>query len=169
MGADIMSKTVSLTRASRGLRGAIAAITVVVILGVGAFAVAMNYVSSERNLLQVTADAAALAAAPELPNPNKAWAKALLQVETNMPSATHGKVLDRTDVFLGNWNPVTETWLPGVGPLNAIKVTIRPSSANFFARILSLLGMEVSAFTYIEAPTGRMFVIAGTKRWQVQQ
>jgi uncharacterized membrane protein len=167
MGADIMSKTVSLTRASRGLRGAIAAITVVVILGVGAFAVAMNYVSSERNLLQVTADAAALAAAPELPNPNKAWAKAL--VETNMPSATHGKVLDRTDVFLGNWNPVTETWLPGVGPLNAIKVTIRPSSANFFARILSLLGMEVSAFTYIEAPTGRMFVIAGTKRWQVQQ
>ncbi len=164
-----MSKTVSLTRTSRGLRGAIAAITVVVILGFGAFAIGMSYAYSERNLLQVTASDAALAAAPELPRTSMAAAKALLYVEANMPAAIHGKVLDRTDVFYGNWNPVTETWLPGVGPLNAVKVTIRPSSANFLAPILGLLDIKASAFAYIEAPTGRMFVIVSAAGWRVQQ
>jgi hypothetical protein len=129
----------------------------------------MTYAYSEHTRLQVTASEAALAAAPELPHPNKAWAKALLYVEANMPAATHGKALDRTDVFVGNWNPVTETWLPGVGPLNAVKVTIRPSSANLLARILGLLDMEASAFAYIEAPTGSSFVIVSAPGWRVQQ
>ena len=66
-------------------------------------------------------------------------------------------------------NYVTETWLPGVGPLNAVKVTIRPSSANLLARILGLLDMEASAFAYIEAPTGRTFVIVSAAGWRVQQ
>jgi len=145
------------------------AVSLFVIFVVGGIAIAMTYAYSEHTRLQVTASKAALAAAPELPHPNKAWAKALLYVEANMPAETHGKVLDRTDVFVGNWTPVTETWLPGVGPLNAVKVTIRPSSANLLARILGLLDMEASAFAYIEAPTGRMFVIVSAAGWRVQQ
>jgi Flp pilus assembly protein TadG len=155
--------------AQDGVIAAMTAVSLVVILGFGAFAIDMSYAYSERNLLQVTADAAALAAAPELPSDQKVWEMALEYVEDNMPAATHGKVQDRTDVFVGNWNPVTETWLPGVGPLNAVKVTIRPSSANLLARILGLLGMEASAFAYIEAPTGRTFVIVSAAGWRVQQ
>lgn len=163
-----MSKLVSRFWTSRATV-AMTAVSLFVIFVVGGIAIAMTYAYSEHTRLQVTASEAALAAAPELPHPNKAWAKALLYVEANMPAATHGKVLDRTDVFVGNWNPVTETWLSGVGPLNAVKVTIRPSSANLLARILGLLDMEASAFAYIEAPTGSTFVIVSAAGWRVQQ
>ena len=163
-----MSKLVSRFWTSRAI-AAITTVALVVIFVGGGIAIAMTYAYSEHTRLQVTADAAALTAATNLPNPNMAWAKALHYVAANMPAATHGEVLDRTDMFYGNWNPVTETWLPGVGPLNAVKVTIRPSSANLLARILGLLGMEASAFAYIEAPTGRTFVIVSAAGWRVQQ
>ncbi len=156
-----MSKLVSRFWTSRATV-AMTAVSLFVIFVVGGIAIAMTYAYSEHTRLQVTASEAALAAAPELPHPNKAWAKALLYVEANMPAAIHGKVLDRTDVFVGNWNPVTETWLPGVGPLNAVKVTIRPSSANLLARILGLLDMEASATSYFRRPTGRAFLLVGT-------
>lgn len=163
-----MSKLVSRFWTSRATV-AMTAVSLFVIFVVGGIAIAMTYAYSEHTRLQVTASEAALAAAPELPHPNKAWAKALHYVAANMPAATHGEVLDRTDVFYGNWNPVTETWLPGVGPLNAVKVTIRPSSANLLARILGLLDMEATAFAHIEAPTGRTYVIVSAAGWRVQQ
>jgi Flp pilus assembly protein TadG len=148
--------------AQDGAIAAISAVSLVVILGFGAFAIDMSYAYSERNLLQVTADAAALAAAPELPNKNKAREMALEYVEDNMPAATHGIVLDKEDVVLGNWDTVSETWSPNVGPLNAVEVTTRRSSDNgnrldlFLAPILGLgsLDMETSAVAYAQAPTG---------------
>ena len=163
-----MSKLVSRFWTSRAI-AAITTVALVVIFVGGGIAIAMTYAYSEHTRLQVTASEAALAAAPELPNPNKAWAKALHYVAANMSAANHSEVQDRTDVFYGNWNPVTETWLPGVGPLNAVKVTIRPSSANLLARILGLLDMEATAFAHIEAPTGRTFVIVSAAGWRVQQ
>jgi len=144
-----------------GAIAAITAVSLVVILGMGGFAIDMSYAYSERNLLQVTADAAALSAAPELPNKNKAREMALEYVEDNMPAATHGKVLVKEDVVLGHWDPVSETWSPNVGPLNAVEVTTRRSSVNgnrlefFLAPILGLgfLDMETSAVAYARAPT----------------
>ncbi len=144
-----------------GAIAAMTAVSLVVILGFGAFAIDMSYAYSERNLLQVTADAAALAAAPEVPNKNKAREMALQYVEDNMPAATHGKVLDKEDVVLGHWDPESETWSPNVGPLNAVEVTTRRSSDNgnrldlFLAPILGLgfLDMETSAVAYARAPT----------------
>ena len=122
----------------------------------------MSYAYSERNLLQATADAAALAAAPEVPNKNKARNMALQYVEANMPDELHGKVLDREDVVLGHWDPVSETWTPNVGPLNAVQVTTRRSTDNgnrldlFLAPILGLdaLDLEASAVAYARAPSG---------------
>jgi Flp pilus assembly protein TadG len=95
--------------AEDGAIAAMTAVSLVVILGFGAFAIDMSYAYSERNLLQVTADAAALAAAPELPNKSKAREMALEYVQDNMPAATHGKVLVKEDVVLGNWDPVSES------------------------------------------------------------
>lgn len=155
----------SLSRFPRDQEGAIAAlsaVSLVVILGFGAFAIDMSYAYSERTLLQATADAAALAAAPEVPNKNKAREMAFQYVEANMPDEFHGKVLDKKDVVLGHWDPVSETWSPNVGPLNAVQVTTRRSTDNgnrlnlFLAPILGLgaLDMEASAVAYARAPTG---------------
>jgi hypothetical protein len=148
--------------AQDGAIAAVSAVSLVVILGFGAFAIDMSYAYSERTLLQATADAAALAAAPELPNKNKAREMAIEYVEDNMPAATHGKVLVKEDVVLGHWDPVSETWSPNVGPLNAVEVTTRRSSDNgnrldlFLAPILGIgsLDMETSAVAYAQAPTG---------------
>ncbi len=147
-------------RESDGAIAAISSVSLVVILGMGAFAIDMSYAYSERNLLQATADAAALAAAPEVPNKSKARDKALEYAETNMPASTYGNVLVKEDIVLGHWDPATETWTPNVGPLNAVEVTTRRSSANgnrlelFLAPIFGLgsLDMEARAVAYARAP-----------------
>jgi Flp pilus assembly protein TadG len=144
-----------------GAIAAISAVSLVVILGMGAFAIDMSYAYSERNLLQVTASAAALAAAPELPDQSKMIAKALEYAEANMPAAKHGVVVDGSDVVRGNWSPANKTWTPGATPYNAVQITTRRSSANgnqldlFLAPILGLgsLDMEASAVVYFRAPT----------------
>jgi Flp pilus assembly protein TadG len=144
-----------------GAVAAMAAVSLVVILGFGAFAIDMSYAYATRNRLQVTAEAAALAAAPELPNQAAATAKALEYVEDNMPAANNGMVLDSSDVVFGNWNPTTETWTAGASPINAVEVTTRRSSDNqnrlelFLGPILGLafLDMETSAVAYARNPT----------------
>ena len=85
-----------------GAIAAVSAVSLVVILGMGAFAIDMSYAYSERNLLQVTASAAALAAAPQLPNLSETTEMAVEYAEENMPPETHGMVLDNSDVVLGN-------------------------------------------------------------------
>lgn len=145
-----------------GAIAAVSAVSLVVILGFGAFAIDMSYAYSERTLLQATADSAALAAAPELPNKHKAREMAFEYAEANMPEATHGKVLVKEDVVLGNWDPVTETWSPNVGPHNAVQITTRRSTDNgnrldlFLAPILGIgsLDMEASAVAYAQGPSG---------------
>ena len=124
-------------------------------------AIDMSYAYTTRNLLQVTASSAALAAAPELPNQGQAIAKALQYVEDNMPAVNHGAVLVGSDVVLGNWDPATETWTPGATPTNALEITARRSTDNgnrldlFLAPVLGLgfLDMEASAVAYAKSPT----------------
>lgn len=140
---------------------AITAICLVVILELGAVAIAMSYAYYEHHRVQMTAKTVALVAASELPNPSKATAMAVHYVKTRL----FGEELDRREVLVGNWNPRTETWLPGVTPFNAVKVTMRPSTekgnglGHFLAQILSLLDMEASAVAYVQWP-GRLFVVA---------
>ena len=57
-----------LVRERDGAVFAIFAIFLVILLGFGAYAIDMSYAYTTRNMLQVTASAAALAAAPELPD-----------------------------------------------------------------------------------------------------
>jgi Flp pilus assembly protein TadG len=151
----------SFLRDQNGAVAAMVAVSLTVILGFGALTIDMSYAYSTRNLLQVTASSAALAAAPELPNQSQVVAKALEYVEANMPAANHGTVLDNSDVVPGNWDPDTKTWTPGASPTNAVEITARRSTDNdnrlelFLAPILGLgfLDMEASAVAYFRAPT----------------
>lgn len=165
-GGDVIGRTRQnrlrdFARDRAGAVPAISAVAVVVILGFGAFAIDMSYAYATRNLLQVTASSAALAAAPELPDQSDAVAKALRYVEENMPAANHGMVLDANDVVFGRWDPGSETWTPGDTPFNAVEVTARRSTDNgnrlelFLGPILGLgfLDMEASAVAYAKTPT----------------
>ncbi len=151
----------SFLRDQNGAIAAIAAVSLIVILGFGAFAIDMSYAYTTRNLLQVTASAAALAAAQDLPNQSEATTTAMAYVEDNMPAANHGTVLVNSDVVFGNWDIATETWTPGDTPFNALEVTARRSTDNdnrldlFLAPVLGLgfLDMAASAVAYAKAPT----------------
>ena len=154
-------------RERNGAVAAIAAVSLVVILGFGAFAIDMSYAYTTRNLLQVTASAAALAAAPDVHNQSVATARALAYVEENMPASNHGTVLDSSDVVFGNWDPSGGNWTPGATPVNAVQVTTRRSTVNdnrldlFLSPILGLgfLDMDASAVAYYKAPTAWDVVI----------
>ncbi len=151
----------SFLREQNGAIAAISAVMLIVILGFGAFAIDMSYAYTTRNLLQVTASSAALAAAPELPDQAQAVAKAMEYVEDNMAAANHGTALVNSDVVFGNWDIATETWTPGATPFNALEVTARRSTDNgnrldlFLAPVLGLgfLDMEASAVAYAKTPT----------------
>ncbi len=133
----------------RDQRGAVAIImTVYLPVTVGLFTLATDasHVLWTRNMLQVTAEAAALAAVTEALENGLSFANACTVAKNyagkNMPAATYGNVLkdpaDCSDVVLGNWkttnncpDPQTGTsmFCPG-GSINAVKVTTRTSTAN---------------------------------------
>jgi hypothetical protein len=146
-------------REQDGAIAAISAVLLIVILGFGAFAIDMSYAYSTRNLLQVTASSAALAAAPELPNQAQAIAKAMEYVEDIMPAANHGTVLVNSDVHFLNWDIGANDW--GTGEINAVEIIAKRSSDNdnrldlFFAPILGLgfLDMEATAVAYAKVAT----------------
>jgi len=74
-----------------------------VILGVAAIAIDLGQQSALRAQLEGTADAAALAAAAQLPDESKARKKALEYAEQNMPEAANGHVLRDEDIVFGTW------------------------------------------------------------------
>lgn len=132
------------------------AIFLAVFLAFGAFALDMSYGYSTRNMLQVTATAAAMAAAPELPDQAAARAAALDYVERNMPAAKHGTVLTEEDIIFGNWNVGSQVWTRNGTPVNAVEVVARRDESNdntlelFMAPVIGKdsLNIQTSAVAY---------------------
>jgi Flp pilus assembly protein TadG len=83
-----------------------------------------------KSKLQRTADAAALAAASQLPNETDARAEALEYALKNMPVEQHGSTLVDGDIDFGYWHPGTRSFVSGGVPVNAAMVTTRRSAAN---------------------------------------
>ena len=77
-----------------------------------------------RAQLQATADAAALAAALRLQNPDQARAAAHQLAELNMPADRNGDVLPDHRVELGLYEAATGIFLSGMIPYNAVRVTV---------------------------------------------
>ena len=157
----LWSQIRSFRRDEEGAVFAIFALFLVILLGFGAYAIDMSYAYTTRNMLQVTASASALAAAPELPDKSAAIAAALAYAEENMPAANHGNVLDTDDIEFGHWDVINETYTPEGSleageEVNAVQVTTKRHTDNgnrldlFLAPILgkNSLDIETSAVAY---------------------
>jgi Flp pilus assembly protein TadG len=140
----------ALRRFSRDERGAVAIMLTVylpALVGLFTLATDMSYVLWSRNMLQVTTEAAALAAVTDgLENGlsfNNACSVAKSYASKNMPVARYGNVLkqnsgDCTDVVLGNWRDTNNCPDPQTGTakfcaggtINAVKVTTRLAAQN---------------------------------------
>jgi hypothetical protein len=83
-----------------------------------------------KSKLQRTADAAALAAASQLPSESDALAEALEYAAKNMAVEEHGSTLVEDDIEFGYWHPGTRSFVSGGVPVNAVMVTTRRSAAN---------------------------------------
>ena len=117
-------------RDERGSVLPLAGLCMTVILGFAAVAIDLGQQTALRSQLEGTADAAALAAASQLPDERKARRKALEYAEENMPEAAHGHVLRDEDIVFGTWYSQTRQFVAD-GPIaNAVQVTVRRSEQN---------------------------------------
>src|SRR5918994_1830212 len=102
-----------------------------------------------KSKLQRTADAAALAAASQLPDESDARAAALEYAVKNMSVEQHGSTLVDGDIDFGYWHLGTRSFVPGGVPVNAAMVTTRRSAANanpagtYFARLMGYDEVDV--------------------------
>src|SRR5262245_19802929 len=95
-----------LARDQRGAAMVIVTMFLPVLVGVFSFATDMSYIYYTRNMLQVTAEAAALASTTQLPNKTLTISLAKNYAEQNMPKASNGGgsgVLVDGDVVPGTW------------------------------------------------------------------
>jgi hypothetical protein len=122
-------------RDERGIAAIYMAVCLPVFMGFAALTVQGSYMISQRNMLQVTAEVAALAATAALPDPNAALSAAQTYAAKNMPAATYGNVLASSDVIVGKWTQGCAAggqacFAAGATPYNAVKVTTRRAAAN---------------------------------------
>nr|WP_255500727.1 pilus assembly protein TadG-related protein [Caulobacter sp. 17J80-11] len=129
---------------------AYAALTLGVLLGVGALAVDGAQIYTTKTRLQIVADAAALAAAQELPDTTKATASALAVAEANMPAAQNGAVLRASDIEFGNWDPDTRRFTKG-GTANAVRVAAGRTGSRSNPLPLTLASVFGSSVTDVAA------------------
>ncbi len=113
------------------------AIGLVIAMGAGAVGIDLVKARALQQSLSLAADAAALAAAPRMPDTNAARQAALAYVEKNMPSAEFGTVLSPSDVEFGDWNAQAKTFTPNATG-QAVRITTRLASANGNAMATSL-------------------------------
>lgn len=151
-----------LLRDDRGAVVIVMTIYLPIIVGLFTLAVDMSYVYYQRNNLQVTAEAAALAATTQLPDSANSIVVAKQYAEKNMPAARYGSVLKDADVIPGKWTDSCSAggincFVPAGSQscstfnCNAVKVTTRQSVSNgnaltlVFAPLIGLSTFDVTA------------------------
>ena len=101
----------------------------------------MSYVLRTRNMLQLAAESAALAASSQLPDLTNSVSLTQTYASKNMPAAQFGSILAASHVVLGNWPQSCTsgtncfTRLPsgsdcGTYQCNAVQVTTRTAKVN---------------------------------------
>jgi len=112
----------------------------------------VGYIAEARTQLQRSADAAALAAASQLPNLFNATVKANASATENKTTIT--PALNNADIVYGFWDRDTATFhnpKPAGRTYNAVKITLRRTTANgnplglFFGRVLGSETTDVTA------------------------
>jgi hypothetical protein len=104
-----------------------------------------------QTMLQATADATALAAAIDLPNPGAVVATAVAYSEANMSTDQSGTVLDPADVRIGAWQTDPYALDTGSAFPDAVMVRVSQTAENSnpvpvnFLRIIGLMSWNVEA------------------------
>ena len=143
--------TKSLLRNEQGSVAIWLAGSLAMLMGVGALVVDVGNLYALDNRLQTAADAAALAAASQLPDADNVRSVATAITAQNLPPEIHGTALVSSDVELGQWDSGTKVFAAGVNPLNAVRVTVRRTSASgnaaptFFAKVLGKDSVDIVA------------------------
>ncbi|MCH8168812.1 MAG: hypothetical protein IIC03_12920 [Proteobacteria bacterium] len=121
------------------------------LVGITGMAVDVTDGFRNRTMLQATADAAALAAAIDLPDQAAVVTTAVTYAAENMGAEINGSVLDPADVRIGLWDGATRSLDIGAALPDSVMVTVRRSEANNnpvpvnFLRIVGLTNWNVQA------------------------
>ena len=125
------------------------AVVLMVATAGGAIAVDLTRAYAFRDQLQLTADAAALAAAVNLPNVDAARRSAYLYAAKNMPDVRN--IIGPDDIEFGSWDPDTRTIQTGTDTPSVLKVTVRLADVDgnalstLFAGIFGNAMMDIAA------------------------
>lgn len=140
-------------RSARDRRGqslVMFALLLAALLGMMALAVDIGYLYQVRAKLQSLSDAAALAAAQELPS--QANARTVAVQYANENDGAHGTIVAVDEVVVGNWDGLG-SFIIGGNPINAVRVVARRTTSRdnsvalFFARVLGFEVANVSAWS----------------------
>lgn len=111
------------------------------ILGLCGIAIDGGNAYMTKTMMQATADAAAAAAAQELPDENAAKITGVTYVDRNMNPNTHGDMAGVEDIRVGRWDAVAETFREGQEPNDAVMVTLARNDERGNSLPTFLLGL----------------------------
>ena len=119
----------------RGAIAVMAAVFLVVLLAMIAFAVDIGYLGMVRTQLQAAADSAALAAAGSSNLSQSQMVAAAQQFANANQAAGRAIQLNSSDVQFGTWDATyPRTFTPATGAATAVKVTVRTDADSGGAR-----------------------------------
>jgi Flp pilus assembly protein TadG len=139
------------SRCRRGVITVLAAILIVVMLGIIALAVDMGYLLLVRGQLQTAADSAALAAAASTSLSRDEMESAAKTFAAYQQAGGRAVQLKSADIQYGSWDSNARTFASSEGVGNAVRVTARMDETTgggapmFFARVFNLTSMNQSA------------------------
>lgn len=147
----IVSAKAMRRRSRRGVVAVLAAVLMVVMVGMIAFSIDIGYLAVVRSQLQTAADSAALAGAGAM-NLSSADVQAIAQQFASANSVSGRSIqLNANDIEYGNWDTSTRLFTPSASLGNAIRVTARTSSATggetplFFGGIFNMRSVAQQA------------------------
>ena len=151
----------SLVRFAKDRRGSVpllVALGTAMFIGIASLAIDSSFHYVLRGKLQAAADATALAAASQLPDPDDTRTMAQEYAAKNMLPEVHGLALRQEDIILGSWAEQTRTFTPAATPVNAVRVILRRAEANdnaaptFFARLFGIDEVDIVVSALATSP-----------------
>ncbi len=94
----------------RGMTMPMVAAMALVGVGFASLAIDMSYLYYMDGKVQITADAAALAGAGQIPNMSNIREEAIKLARQNLPEDENGEVVTEANITMGNWNSSTRVY-----------------------------------------------------------
>ncbi len=135
----------------RGAIAVLAAVFMVIVIGMIAFAVDVGYLEVARTQLQAAADAAALAGAATANQSRSEMEAAAIGIATSNTAAGRPVQLASGDIHYGTWDTATRYFAPSALPGNAVRVTVRTDDSSggktsvYFGSLFGIRGVTQDA------------------------